>query len=176
MTPGPKHNPRGIPEAGRELDELLGLDPTPTLNEEARQRIHDQLSAENDRVLDAVLGLDEVTLPGGLAGRVRAAVLADRRRRRLRPVRWTAAAVAAGLLVAAGAGWLPLGEQGPFTVPLDGEPVASLENPSEELLAALPLLESLEFLEQEFDPFEREVALALDPRDAVLLELLELGG
>ena len=48
--------------------------------------------------------------------------------------------------------------------------------PREELLAALPLLESLEFLEQEFGSFEREVALVVDPRDAVFLELLELGG
>ncbi|MDG1491571.1 MAG: hypothetical protein P8R43_06735 [Planctomycetota bacterium] len=176
MTPRPEQNFGDTREPGRELDELLGVDPDPRLNEEARQRIHDQLSAENDRVLDAVLELDEVTLPGGLEGRVRAAVRADMRRRRLRPVRWTAAAAAAGLLVAAGAGWLPLGADGLSAVPFDGRQVASLESPSEELLAALPLLESLEFLEQEFDSFEREIALVVDPRDAVFLELLELGG
>ena len=176
MTPGPEKNFGDTREPRRELDELLGVDPAPRLSDEARRRVHDLLSAESDRVLDAVLELDEVSLPGGLEDRVRAAIRADTRRRRLRLVRWKAAAAAAGVLVAAGAGWLPLGVDGLSAEPLAGGQVASLESPSEELLAALPLLESLEFLEQEFDSFEREVALVVDPRDAVFLELLELGG
>jgi hypothetical protein len=164
----------GAPRDPRsELDELLGLDPEPRLPDVVRQRIHDQLAAENDRMLDAILGLDEVTAPADLGDRVRAAVRADARRRRFRPVGWVAVAAAASLLLAASIGWDPRGR----SVESGGEgAVAALDVPSAELLAALPLLESLEFLEQELDPFEQEVALVVDPRDTVLLELVELGG
>ena len=48
--------------------------------------------------------------------------------------------------------------------------------PQRRLLAALPLLESLEFLEGELDPLEQEVLLVRDPSDALILEFLELGG
>jgi hypothetical protein len=172
-------NPRreqdeGAPRDPRnELDELLGLDPEPRLPDVVRQRIHDQLAAENDRMLDAVLGMDEVTAPTDLGDRIHSAVRADARRRRFRPVGWVAVAAAASLLLAASIGWDPRGQ----SAESGGEgAVAALDAPSAELLAVLPLLESLEFLEQELDPFEREVALMVDPRDIVLLELVELGG
>lgn len=175
-------NPRreqdeGAPRDPRnELDELLGLDPEPRLPDVVRQRIHDQLAAENDRMLDAVLGMDEVVAPVDLADRVHAAVRAEARRRRFRPVGWVAVAAAASLLLAASLGWDPRGRSAESGASGGEGAVAALDVPSAELLAVLPLLESLEFLEQELDPFEREVALMVDPRDTVLLELVELGG
>jgi len=176
MTPRPEQDP-GAPRAPRnELDQWLGLDPDPRLPDVVRQRIHEQLAAEDDRMLDAVLGLDVVDRPVDLADRVRAAVRADARRRRFRPVGWVAVAAAASLLLAASMGWNPRGRSAESAGGSAGGAVAALDGPSAELLAALPLLESLEFLEQELDPFEQEVALLVDPGDAVFLELLELGG
>lgn len=176
-TPGPSTGGDRWPED--ELEELLGLDPDPTLSESARRRIQAQLSSEGDLALDLVLGMDEVEVPGGLADAVRGAVHADRVRRRFRPVALVAAAAAAGVLVATGAGWLPLGWAGSEDGLAGGAgrgAVVALDRPSEELLAALPLLESLEFLEQELDSFEREIALGTEPGDVVFLGLLELGG
>ena len=173
MTGRPEQDPGADGWQGQELDELLGLDPEPRLSERARGQIHARLSSENARVLDALLGTDEVEVPHGLADRVLAAAHADQRRRRFRRVGLVVAAAAASLLVVAGAGWRPLSSGVPEGARSGA--VTGLQDPSEELLAALPLLESLDFLEQEFDPFEREVALAVDPRDAVFFELLELG-
>lgn len=157
---------------GDELDELLGLDPPPQLSAAARARLRARLAEAGDEeagddALYEVLALDEVEVPADLAARVLAGVRADRRRRRFRPVALVAAAAAASLLAAVGAGWLPLGRAGSG---------GAEDVPGEELLAALPFLESLEFLERELDPLEQEVVLAIDPREALLLEFLELGG
>ena len=126
--------------------------------------------------LHELLGVDEVEVPAGLSARVLAAVRADRRRRRLRPVGVLLAAAAAAVLAVTGAGWWPVNglSEGPGRSLGNG--LGAPELPSEELLAALPLLESLEFLEGELDPLEQEVLLVRDPSDALILEFLELGG
>lgn len=182
MTGSPEDHPdpnawtRGHRSSEHDLDELLGLDPSPRLSAAARARIHARLTEHADDALHELLGVDEVEIPAGLSARVLAAVRADRRRRRLRPVGVLFAAAAAAVLAVTGAGWWPVKSLGEGPGRSLGNGLGAPELPSEELLAALPLLESLEFLEGELDPLEQEVLLVRDPSDALILEFLELGG
>lgn len=66
----------------------------------------------------------------------------------------------------------PPGELRPDTAP----GASDLEEPSDEFLASLDALEHLDFLTQDLDPLEADALFLLEAEDALLLELLEIGG
>lgn len=182
LKPEPRPEPRW--PRGDGIDELLGVDPTPMLSRDAVRAIHEQLQRENDGALDGLLGLDEVSVPDGLADRILARVARARdaagRRRRLRvlpPVAAGVALVAAAALVIVllrtGDGDRSVVDDGAYVADGAG---ASDDQPSDEFLAALPALEDLEFLTEELDPFEVDALFLMDADDALLLDLLEMGG
>ncbi|MEM6672458.1 MAG: hypothetical protein AAF726_06410 [Planctomycetota bacterium] len=162
---------------GDDLDALLGLDPSPTLSKESVRAIHEGLTDGNDEALDALLGVDVVDVPAGLANDVLARVASERRavtrRRAMRLVPMTLVAAAAVVLLVL---------RGRTSVEPDQVPtlVAEAETgagaPSDELLAALPVLEDYEFLTEDLDPLESDALFLLDDEDALLLDLIELGG
>ncbi|MEM9380588.1 MAG: hypothetical protein AAGB93_11615 [Planctomycetota bacterium] len=164
---------------GDALDELLGLDPAPVLPPDAVRAIHERLAREGDGALDALLELDEVEVPAGLTDGVLARVASERRatrlRRRLRvlPVLAAAAAAVALLLTLRDAGPTPPAAPGDRETVADAPP---LDEPSDEFLAALPVLEDLELLSEDLDPVELEALFLMDAEDALLLDLLEMGG
>lgn len=193
MKPNDELRPEPRPESrwirGDGIDELLGVDPTPLLSSDAVRAIHEHLQRENDGALDGLLGLDDVSVPDGLADRVLARVDSERdaagRRRRFRAlppvaagVALVAAATLAIVLLRGGDDDRLRGGDHNRSVVDDGAFVAdaSDEQPSDEFLAALSALEDLEFLTEELDPFEADALFLMDADDALLLDLLEMGG
>ncbi len=194
-------NPTGPDD--RALDELLGVDPTPRLSAEVRARLLQQLSRSETlgeagqsetRVLDALLELDQVDVPAGLARRIVAGTRGARglrRRSRARRVAPLLLAAAAATIVA-----IPLWPTGdsPEGAPstgrspgaeLDGQPggnpggsvgamAAATETeiedaglPSDQLLASMALLDDLSYEDVLFLTEE------LDPLEAEALFLFE---
>ncbi|MEM1449172.1 MAG: hypothetical protein AAGI22_08655 [Planctomycetota bacterium] len=170
---------------GDALDELLGLDPAPVLPPDAVRAIHERLEREGDGALDALLDLDEVEVPAGLADGVLARVASERRasrlRRRLRVLPVLAAAAAVLVIALRGAGPKepadPGGSETVADAPTLDEPSDEpSDGPSDEFLAALPVLEDLELLAEDLDPVELDALFLMDAEDALLLDLLEMGG
>lgn len=178
----------------RSLDDLLGLDADPFLGPAGQDRLRERLAearASGDE-LDVVLGLDRVDLPQGLAERVLKGVrdqsaapspdvlvpvaTADAARRRWRPrlLLPIAAAAAAALTL-----WMTRGDTAgtgvtgpdPFT---DSALVADAPEVevSDELLASLSVLENMNFLTEELDPFEADALFLFEAEDQVLFDLL----
>jgi len=182
--------PRGEPDwpRGDAIDELLGFDPTPTLSPEAMRAMYARLAPEGDGGLDALLGLDDVETPSGLAegvlARVASEAVAVRRRRRLRVLPILAAAAAGIAVVVLGGRNSGRGEAGDPTtgapstlagVGTSGAGERSIGDPSDDFLAALPALENMQFLGEELDPVEADALFLMDAEETLLLDLLEMG-
>ena len=226
-TPDP-NRPSSASRSGREetrwprgdaLDDLLGLDPTPTPAPTLKESVVRVMRSATEESavpagLDALLELDVVEIPAGLSGRVLEGLQVHRsagsglggdgqaRRPRFVLLRGGAGRrmatlggglAAAGLLLVA---VFSVGAEGPAVgggseaaadatgierfaegavSPLGTAPESD-GAPSDELLAALPMLEHLDFLTEELDPLEADALFLLEADDALLLELLEIGG
>lgn len=181
--------------SSKDVDDLLGLDPDPRLSPEAREAIRQGLAAtaRSEVKLDRLLDLDVVEVPAGLAESVLAGVRreasADRslreknaaRRHPLRrlalPAGVLAAAAALALAVIPRGGDEPASEQAGAASSEVAATVndAWLENPSDELLAALPVLEAMDLWAEDLEPLEEEVLFVFDADEDLMLELLEGG-
>lgn len=180
---------------GQDVNPLMGQDAKKRLAErlaEARAGSADPDRSSADEELDVVLSFDSVRLPEGLAGRVLERVLAegesgspdvlvpvpmaDASRRRWRPRLLVpiAAAAAAALTL-----WMLRGQSSRLALT---EPDASEHSGlvatsqefevSDDLLASLSVLENMDFVTEELDPFEADALFLFEPEDQVLFDLL----
>lgn len=173
-----------------ELDALLDLDRV-EVPAELAQRVREGVAlATAEERLDALLDrLPAEAVPPGLAEGVLAALAPERARGRMRLVRggWRAAAAALVLATGAAAAWMlsrpiPGGDEhvaqggGPGRPEGPGAPVGpgglvlTHDDPDEEVIALLPVLEYWDAL-QELDPLEQEIVTLLDVSDEALLDV-----
>lgn len=185
----------------RSLDDLLGLDADPVLGQAAQARLRERLAEAcaaakgGDTELDAALAFDYVETPKGLAERVLEGVRAERaalaepsidvlipvaaanasglrwRPRLLLPI---AATAAAALTL-----WLMRGDAPPDgatgTEPSSGSALVAAaheEDASDELLASLSVLENMDFIDHELDPFDADALFLFEAEDQILFDLL----
>ncbi len=172
----------------RNLDEILGLDPEPTLSPEAGERLHRALKdARSGASLDRFLDADVVEVPEGLPERVIEQVRRSERDsdssagtrqggrrwplRLVAPVLAAAAALLLWVVSDPGVASRKSATTGPDDVALVSDP--GEEGVSDELLASLELLEDLDYLTAELDPFEADALFLMSVEDELLFDLFE---
>lgn len=182
MKPEPRKSPQN-------LDELLGIDAAPTMDAAAKARLIERLAqarSGSGDTLDIVLGFDQVDPPEGLAERVIDRVRREQPvqasgelvpvpRRRWRPrllpvaLPLVGAAAALTLILIRGEPAADRSAEPTEVAEMTDEPIVEV---SDDLLASLSVLEEMDFLTEELDPFEADALFLFETEDQVLMDLL----